>query len=361
MIYAYLYLPNRIENFHSNIAYFFEQLFANDLAVYDENILLRAAFIPIVNRSRVSLKANLEAITIAYHNLTGAEKKQTQHAFQVNSDIEKLCKDIRIHPVKFIALPNRIQALLHDFYIMLWDTYPQNELLESNYGTVQEHFNAFVSITHQKALVCPFCGLNKLKTSESINRDAYDHYIPKAFYPFISINFRNLFPICNECNSDEKKATDTLYNEGNRRQVFFPFDITYQADQLEINVVPKNLYNPENLKTLLYDIDWIYSITLSGNIDPRITSWDEIFHIKRRYRENILRYQVEWFEELQMRYKREVKKGTSFIDFKTEIIEDAEYQKLIASFGMLRFSYFTFLFSIVDFETKLNETISCKN
>ena len=59
-----------------------------------------------------------------------------------------------------------------------------------------------------------------------------------------------------------------------------------------------------------------------------------------------------------MRYKRELNKGTSFNDFMTEILEDADYQKLISPFGILRHSYFTFLFSIPDFETKLNETIN---
>jgi hypothetical protein len=358
MIYAYKYLTHRIENFHANIAHFFEQLFANDLAVYDENVLIQAGFIPIVNRSRVSLKQNLEAITLAYHGLLPNEKLVVQQAFQLNRNVQNLCNDPTALPVKFDALPNGIRVLLKDFLTMLWENFPQNALLEGSCGTVQEHFNSFVASTHQQALICPFCGLNKLKTSESINRDAYDHYIPKAFYPFISINFQNLFPICHECNSDEKKATDTLYNGAARRQVFYPFDTTYLPNQLSISVTPTEAYNPINFKTLLYDINWAYTISLAGNADPRLISWDEIFHIKRRYTENVLRYQTEWYDELVMRYKRELGKGTLFNAFMTEIIEDAEYMKLIAPFGMLRHSYFTFLFSIPDFETKLNETIN---
>ena len=356
MIYAYKHLPNRIENFHANIVHFFEQLFANDLAAYDENVLFQAPFIPIVNRSRDSLKNNLSAITVAYHVLSGAEKLQVQQAFTANANIENLCKDITALPVKYNALPVGIRELLKTFLTKLWDDFPLNDLLEADCGTVQEHFNSFVAATHQQALVCPFCGLNKLKTSESINRDAYDHYIPKGFYPFISINFKNLFPICHECNSDEKKTIDTLYNGTARRQVFYPLDITYQTDQLSITVTPKQQYNPINFKTLLYDIDWTYTITLAGKADPRLKSWDEIFHIKRRYTENVLRYQTEWYEEVIMKFKREKAKGTSFNNFMTEIIEDAEYMKLIAPFGMLRYSYFNFLFSIQDIEIKLNET-----
>ncbi|HVA98985.1 MAG TPA: hypothetical protein VNG53_08825 [Bacteroidia bacterium] len=358
MIYAYKHLTHRIEKFNANIFHFFEQLFANDLAAYDENVLLEVAFIPIVNRSSVSLKNNLAAITTAYHDLSTAEKLQVQQAFTANADIKNLCGDITALPVKYDALPDGIKNLLKTFLTKLWEDFPLNDLLEADCGTVQDHFSCFVAATHQRALICPFCGLNKLKTSESVNRDAYDHYIPKAYYPFISINFKNLFPICHECNSDEKKTTDTLYKGADRRQVFYPLDTTYQCDQLSITITPTEQYNPVNFKTLLYDINWSYTISLAGNADPRLTSWDEIFHIKRRYTENVLRYQTEWYDELVMRYKRELNKGTSFVAFMNEIIEDAEYQKLISPFGMLRHSYFEFLFSIPDFEVKLNEALA---
>jgi 5-methylcytosine-specific restriction endonuclease McrA len=357
MIYAYKHLVHRIEDFHSNIAYFFEQLFVTNPPAYDETILFRPTFVPIVNRSRVSLRDNLRAITQAYYALTPAEKLEVQRAFQANSNVQQLCSDTTTIPVKFEGIPASIRTLLKDFLTMLWETYPQNELLENACGTVQEHFTAFVSSTHQQALICPFCGLNKLKTSESVNRDAYDHYIPKAFYPFISINFQNLFPICHECNSDEKKTTDTLYNGGVRRPVFFPLDITYDNSQLWVKVVPEQTYNPDNLKTLLYDISWHYEIMLSGNSDPRLTAWDEIFHIKRRYKENILVYQNEWYAEVVRRYRRESAKGTPFKDFRDEIISDAEYMKLISPFGLLRLSYFHFLFSIQDIEVKLGKSI----
>ena len=105
MIYAYRHLPHRIENFHANIAHFFEQLFANDLAAYDENVLLQAAFIPIANKSRVTLKRNLQAITVAYHALSAAEKLEVQQAFTANANIENLCADITALPVKYDALP----------------------------------------------------------------------------------------------------------------------------------------------------------------------------------------------------------------------------------------------------------------
>ncbi|HSH68240.1 MAG TPA: hypothetical protein VLB84_21095 [Bacteroidia bacterium] len=352
MIYAYKYLPHKIENFNSNIAHFFEQLFKNDLAIYDENILLAAEFIPIVNKSPVSLKNNLSEITRIYHLLPDTDKQVLQNAFCIAKDIENLCTDTTINLVKFDEIHVDIRNLLKAFSVSLWEDFPQNQLVENAYGQVQEHFQAFTSSVHQKALICPFCGLHKLKPSGAPNRDAYDHYIPKAFYPFISINFKNLFPICHECNSDEKKTTDTLYDGINRERVFYPFDSHYQANQLSVVIKPSVTYNPSNLKTLLNDIDWKYAITLAGRTDSRLTSWDRIFHIQRRYRENIVVYQIEWFEQLLEKYKRELVKGTSFENFKKEIIDEAKSYISSWPLGILRYVYFNFLFSISDFEEK---------
>lgn len=357
MIYAYSHLPHRIENFNQSIAHFFEQLFANDLAVYNETILLQPAFIPIVNRSPVALKGHLIAITNAYHSLPDDAKQTLQDAYQIASNIETLCTDTTRNLIKFDAIHEDIREILKSFSVSLWEDFPQNQLVEAAYGQVQEHFNAFTNRLHQKALICPFCGLHKLKPTGSINRDAYDHYIPKAFYPFISINFHNLFPICHECNSDEKKATDTLYIGGTRRQVFYPYDTHYEADHLSITINPTVAYNPKSLKTLLNNIDWHYVVTYSGVVDPRVTSWDSIFHITRRYKENILVYQTEWFGQLTDRYKKELIKGTSFADFQTEMIDEAKSYIDSWPLGILRYVYFNFLFTINDFEAKLNDSI----
>lgn len=86
MIYPYKYLPHRITKFHENIAYFFEQLVANDLAAYDENILLKVAFIPIINDSG-KLVGTLREITRQYHLLSDQDKKIITTAVKNNNNI----------------------------------------------------------------------------------------------------------------------------------------------------------------------------------------------------------------------------------------------------------------------------------
>lgn len=354
MIYTYKQLSHPIQGLHVELVYFFEQLFRSAPQHYDETTLLTHDFIKIVNKSPISLKANLIAITEGYYLLTSSEKKIIREAFYANCQIQKLCIDTKLNAIKFKAIKNvNYCKLLKDFLTTLWEDYPQNKFIEKKFGTVLIHFNDFLNPSHQKALVCPFCGLNKLKPSGSINRNAYDHFVPKAMYPFVSINFQNLFPICHECNSDEKKDIDTLYFKNKRRKLLHPADSKYNGQKLSITVIPKESYSTKNLKTLLTDINWEFAINLAGKVDTRLLAWDDIFKIKRRYREHIKIYQTEWFEQLQVRYKRELKKGTSFKSFKDEIKEDTQYLITDSPLGILKYVYYNFLFSIPSFEAKL--------
>ena len=118
MIYTYKYLPHRIEGFHANIVYFFEQLFAHDLSVYDEKTLLRSDFIPIVNASTVRLRNNLELITVTYHSLTNVQKHEIELAFNTNTNIDNLCSDTTIIPYKYESFPSSIRKIIKEIILV---------------------------------------------------------------------------------------------------------------------------------------------------------------------------------------------------------------------------------------------------
>lgn len=52
--------------------------------------------------------------------------------------------------------------------------------------------------------VCPYCGAQYLKQFRDVKgrfiKPQLDHYLPKSHYPFLALNFFNLFPACKDCN-----------------------------------------------------------------------------------------------------------------------------------------------------------------
>lgn len=232
----------------------------------------------------------------------------------------------------------------------LWNKYADlPKALTDEYGSIQEHFNEFKK--QQNGKVCPFCGITALKPiSDRNRRNAYDHYIPKAKYPFVSINFKNLFPICHECNSDEKDDFDTPYNAGIRQRILYPFDTTYSFDNITIIINPTEEFDNATLGTLLSAIDWHIEFNLvNGSLDI-FESWDNIFEIKTRYKEYIMDFEGTWFSDfIIIKYNDNVVSGLkSFNAYKDELINDSKNNMLKEDKAIFKI----YLFQLYFFHSK---------
>ncbi len=358
MIFSYKEINHSIYSFHEHIAYIFRQLFHHDLPKYDEAILVHPDFKPIINAAKKPILEPIKELVEIYHTLPYGDKIQLQIAFSYNNSIDALSNK-NIELIKFEALNPLISAKLKTFCVDLWDKYPHVLQMEADFGTVKEHYDKLVEESNCEALVCPFCGIDTFEPSGGKYREAYDHFIAKASYPFASINFNLLFPACYKCNSNEKRSTDTLVNDdGTRRAVYNPYDRNISADDLDITIVPQEPYDTLKLETLLRSVRWEFELKRSGAKDERLESWDSIYGIRRKYFERIIRLEKEWFYELQSKYKDSIELGQSYADFQTKFMKSAKYQILISGMGIIKYSYFTFLFSIADFNNKLNVTIN---
>ena len=145
--------------------------------------------------------------------------------------------------------------------------------------SMNEHYQAYKDLNGN---VCCFCGLQEYQEERDIEVDegmmqwraSYDHYLPKKHYPFLSVNFDNLFPCCSVCNEKAKKELDTLY-EGNQR------------------VVACNPYieDRENNLTLELDIEYrTWDLFFSNKSDienAKNRNWDRLFKIKSRANKRI--------------------------------------------------------------------------
>jgi len=257
------------------------------------------------------LKIDVDAIYEKCKPLTAIERQTIKNAFETNNKIEELCNGLK--PVYLGELPalveSDIKPILVDFY---------EKLLEKAKvpGTKKDYYEKLIK--KNEFQYCPACGLIEFEPEDSKRREAFDHYLPKSEYPFASVNFNNLVPLCYKCNSDRKKAKDPIENG---RKTFYPFakgdheiSITLEIDKTK-------------------DIEALNRIDLTVNLigdKDKIETWDWLFDISERYNDKI-RYRIKtYLRELKKRYRLQKIDNPcitfiEFIDKEIEIYEEDKY------------------------------------
>lgn len=234
-----------------------------------------------------TLREEVERIYEIFKGLNGEEKERIKNSFDTNNHIEALCNGEP--PVYLGDLPEVIEKDVKPLMVWCYET-----LLDK--GKV-----AGDKLDYYKKLIeenefdnCPCCGLVPFEGLESICREAYDHYLPKSEYPFASINFQNLVPLCYKCNSDRKKAKDPIENE---RKAFYPFS----TEEHEITITSAmTLDIGRNTKELTFadlEIDFI------GD-NEKIATWDWLFDISDRYGERIQKFTKKFLNKIIRRHKQ---------------------------------------------------------
>jgi hypothetical protein len=228
---------------------------------------------------------DVKAIYDLFASLSPQEIDQFKQWYQGNNDLEKVCaNDPATHLARYadIAVDHRnLAAQLGAFFKGL---YSQSLLglgaLRDKIGDIDDHYQTFVQTN--KAGKCPFCGMSDLLGPNHIPREAYDHYLPKALYPFNSINFRNLVPACHHCNSSYKTSKDPTYSPKDptravyRRSVFYPYKTTPHSIELQID-----LRHSDIAKLTPADITLQFG---PAAIAQEIDTWKDVYGIEERYR-----------------------------------------------------------------------------
>lgn len=149
-------------------------------------------------------------------------------------------------------------------------------------GEIDDHYDVFVSKNDEGK--CPYCGLGDIKGVHHSNREAYDHFLPKGRYPFNSVNFHNLAPMCHECNSSYKLQLDstkhiapvTRKTGSGRRKAFYSYATV--SPRINVTVVLKTR-DVENLLPEQVDLQ----LTSPGH-EEQVESWEDVFGIEERYK-----------------------------------------------------------------------------
>lgn len=246
----------------------------------------------------------LDPLSEAYSICKGLNTRQLKmlkQAVHNNNKIRELCNG-SLQPVRY----NEIQKIsvdlkdaLKTFCDYLYTESISKAPFYNNYGDISDYYKQLVG----RSSICRCCGINKILTKFHSKRSGLDHYLPLTHYPFSSINFRNLVPICDVCNEKYKLGQDTLLeivNKGTKKETsvkskaFYPF--RWNNPNIEITIKLINLKSYKNIEPDNIDLKLICK-----GYDEEISNWDRLFGIKENYKsECCTEEMLSYYEEQYM-------------------------------------------------------------
>jgi len=289
MLFPYKYIDNDIELMHEFMQHIVLDVWckANGDFNLDKigNETLKQIIIDIGNNPRIikdHLYTPIEEIFNIFKNFTALQKRTIGDWFITNNDIENLCDNtLNIDAITFTDLNflnTEVSQKINKFFANIYtEVIALSDVEKALGGGLKKHYKKFTKVNDEN--ICPFCGIHDLKGIDHKPREAYDHYLPKGTYPFVSINFRNLAPMCNECNSSYKLKRVPIINNGIRRKAFYPYSEKQFDIKMNLTLFSKNI---DNLKPSDMELN-IFSIKFREQVD----TWKDVFRIDERYKAKI--------------------------------------------------------------------------
>jgi hypothetical protein len=291
MLFTYRYVPHRIEKFQEYLDHLVKKVWCTAKGHFSVDLLdddLRNIVMAIANdnHTRLKLFEPIRDIFDSFKELSPEYRSQIAEWYDANNNIEALCSnapDVSPGTYDDVELIHEdLAKQLRSFCIALWERVMGLSSVQARIGDIDDHYRAFVETNDEGK--CPFCGLAGIKGQYHTKREAYDHYLPKDIYPFNSVNFKNLAPICHECNSSYKLRLDptrhidpiTRKNRGGRRKSFYAYGTVHPKIEITIHLSTRAL-------AALQADHITLQITSPGRTEE-VEAWKEVFGIEERYR-----------------------------------------------------------------------------
>lgn len=289
MLFSYQYIHHSMEKMQAFIDYIFDKVWCKasvldyDISLFDQNRDLKEiieGFHYTEPKGAEFFVKGIQEIFSLFKTLSLAEINQLKIWYHSNNDIEHLClNDPAVPSVTYsdiIHMNEDLSSELNSFFTGLYShDFLSLKALADKIGKIGDHYKEFVKINRNGK--CPYCGLQPIDGEYVHTREAYDHYLPKSKYPFSSINFKNLAPICYKCNSGNKGGKDPLHDkEGNRRKAFYSFNANpYNLDiDITLNSIDVKDLAPQDVKIIFGPTDFA----------EELETWNELFSIEERYK-----------------------------------------------------------------------------
>ncbi|EOT1258723.1 hypothetical protein ACNKCT_003484 [Cronobacter sakazakii] len=228
-------------------------------------------------RTRYGIKTRIEVFFAEFSKLELEMKQELLKTLRQQSSFPDVFIDDSVC-LKIDFFPKNIQTAADELFRFLFEE--QLKTLFVGADSLRDyHYKKIYSNLNWR--ICPFCGLGYLRAPDG-PRHALDHYLPISKYPFAGADFRNLPPMCSECNSDFKKNTDILLDDENKRRHCVD---PYNGPIFRISLQDSLPFSGEIVDAIQlpkWDIKFI------GAPQEQANNWDRIFKVSERYKRDIL-------------------------------------------------------------------------
>jgi hypothetical protein len=268
------------------------------------------------------LKKDVDVIYEKCKTLTDKQREDIRAAFNINNRIAELCEG-KFKPVELNKLPDVVKENMKPLLVKFYDNLIK---LAQVPGDKLEYYNALLS-ANPSFKFCPCCGLTPIESAETHYREDNDHYLPKADFPFATVNFQNLAPLCYKCNQ-KYKGEKNPFEAG--RISFYAFDTVHTPIEVSISITDSDDLDYRKFRVNDIDIDF------NNDID-KTSTWDWLFGIKKRYNEEIRKFSKSELRTLANRIYRNTKRKTGLTyeqiledtieDYEIEMFEDRKFLK----------------------------------
>lgn len=316
MIKSYRFVETKHNKLHSNIMNFFNRIEFEE-GEYSINFYDKGFYKNIVSHHPIILEAPLKSIFEEIKVWEQDKRSEFIDIIRKSNNIERICRR-EIIPVRIKDIDENLRDTISDLFTKLYIQVLNGDSTKKTYGSLQDHFMELK--TPNKVFKCPTCGLMASKSKEE-KRDDYDHYLPKHLFPFSSVNFQNLIPICTDCNGTDVKGKNDILSINDNRRIFYPYDNTHTGIKVTCSVTNDNIGVKES------DLNYSFNFTtMEGNREEEIESWKTIFKIDDRYQKRAKGKGDNWY-----RHFWEFMNDPTFKDFPEEDKRDIYFNNELRS------------------------------
>lgn len=286
MLFPYVYVSHPLEKLHTWMEHTVLHVWCRNSGPFHTDLLCPelqeiAEELHHEDSTKKSIIDEIRDLDALIQALSPNKRQELAAFFQQSTAIDALCANqVGSNPTgvrELLIWEPKVTLELCRFFKSLFTDHIKAGPIKKTLGDLKSHFDAFTDRSQNGEDICPFCGLTDMRNSDYKTREAYDHFLPKHRYPFNSVNFRNLAPMCHTCNSGYKTIKDPIRRKnGLRQRSFSPFDSNIKFPQIRTEIDPTKIdaLTPNDIK-----------LTVSSPThQEEFNTWMWLFGIEERYK-----------------------------------------------------------------------------